>query len=110
MGLTAVSSKTTQKDIAIIGTACHLPASLTFDKSADGYVRGEGCGVVILKRLSDAKRDNDRILATVIGTAVNQDGASSGLTVPNGPAQERVIQQALHDAVLAESYHCEPIS
>ena len=61
----------------------------TFDASADGYVRGEGCGVVVLKRLSDAQRDGDRILAVIRGAAVNQDGRSSGLTVPNGPAQER---------------------
>ncbi|MFI4954338.1 MAG: beta-ketoacyl synthase N-terminal-like domain-containing protein, partial [Gammaproteobacteria bacterium] len=72
----------------------------TFDKDADGYVRGEGCGIIILKRLSDAQRDNDRILAIIKGSAVNQDGASSGLTVPNGPAQEAVIQRALQQAKL----------
>ncbi|MFI4954277.1 MAG: beta-ketoacyl synthase N-terminal-like domain-containing protein, partial [Gammaproteobacteria bacterium] len=71
-----------------------------FDKSADGYVRGEGCGIIILKRLSDAKRAKDTILAVIKGSAVNQDGASSGLTVPNGPAQEAVIKQALHQARL----------
>ncbi len=67
----------------------------TFDAAADGYVRGEGCGVVVLKRLSDAERDGDRIRAVVRGSAVNQDGASSGLTVPTGPAQERAIREAL---------------
>ncbi|MFI4954278.1 MAG: SDR family NAD(P)-dependent oxidoreductase [Gammaproteobacteria bacterium] len=72
----------------------------TFDKSADGYARGEGCGVIILKRLSDAKRDKDTILALIKGSAVNQDGASSGLTVPNGPAQEVVIKHALAQAKL----------
>ncbi|MFI4954386.1 MAG: SDR family NAD(P)-dependent oxidoreductase, partial [Gammaproteobacteria bacterium] len=72
----------------------------TFDKDADGYVRGEGCGVVILKRLSDAQKDHDRILAVIKGSAVNQDGASSGLTVPNGPAQEEVIKHALQQAKL----------
>ena len=60
----------------------------TFDAAADGYVRGEGCGVVVLKRLRDALADGDRVLAVIRGTAVNQDGRSSGLTVPNGPAQE----------------------
>ena len=67
----------------------------TFDAAADGYVRGEGCGVVVLKRLSAAVADGDRIWGVLRGTAVNQDGASAGLTVPNGPAQERVIEEAL---------------
>jgi phthiocerol/phenolphthiocerol synthesis type-I polyketide synthase A len=67
----------------------------TFDASADGYVRSEGCGVVVLKRLSDALRDGDRVLAVVRGSAVNQDGASSGQTVPNGPAQQALLRQAL---------------
>ena len=70
----------------------------TFDEQANGYVRGEGCGIVVLKRLTDAQRDRDRILAIVRGSAVNQDGRSSGLTVPNGPAQERVIAEALAKA------------
>lgn len=67
----------------------------TFDDRADGYVRGEGCGIVVLKRLPDALRDGDPIMAVIRGTAVNQDGASGGLTVPNGPAQEDVIRRAL---------------
>jgi acyl transferase domain-containing protein/acyl carrier protein len=67
----------------------------TFDAAADGFSRAEGCGIVVLKRLSDAQRDGDRILALVRGCAINQDGRSGGLTVPNGPAQEAVIRDAL---------------
>lgn len=70
----------------------------TFDRSADGYVRGEGCGVVVLKLLSDALADNDRVLAVIRGSAVNQDGRSGGITVPNGQAQRAVIRQALGNA------------
>ncbi len=69
-----------------------------FDASADGFVRAEGCGLVALKRLSDALADGDRVLAVIHGSAVNQDGRSNGLTAPNGPAQESVIRQALADA------------
>ncbi|GCB44832.1 type I polyketide synthase [Streptomyces sp. NL15-2K] len=75
----------------------------TFDKSADGYVRGEGCGVVVLKRLSAAQRDNDRILAVIRGSAVNHDGRSSGITVPNPQAQQKVIRDALAGAGVAGS-------
>ncbi|MEB3232451.1 MAG: SDR family NAD(P)-dependent oxidoreductase, partial [Leptolyngbyaceae bacterium] len=73
----------------------------TFDADADGYGRGEGCGVVILKRLPDAERDGDTILAVVKGSAVNQDGRSNGLTAPNGLAQQGVIQTALERAGVA---------
>ncbi len=70
----------------------------TFDAAADGYVRGEGCGVVLVKRLSDARADGDRVLALVRGTASNQDGRSGGLTAPSGGAQEDVIRTALRIA------------
>ena len=73
----------------------------TFDASADGYVRSEGCGVAVLKRLADARRDGDRVLAVIRGSAVGQDGRSNGLTAPHGPAQEEVIRAALADAGLA---------
>ncbi|MEO8057468.1 MAG: SDR family NAD(P)-dependent oxidoreductase [Burkholderiales bacterium] len=73
----------------------------TFDAAADGFARGEGCGVVVLKRLSDAQADGDRILAVIRGSAVNQDGPSSGLTAPNGPAQEAVVREALARSGLA---------
>ncbi|MDB6055016.1 MAG: hypothetical protein JWN25_2539, partial [Verrucomicrobiales bacterium] len=72
----------------------------TFDASANGYGRGEGCGAVILKRLSDAEAGNDRILAVIRGSAMNQDGQSGGLTVPNGPAQAELIRRCLLDAGL----------
>ncbi len=70
----------------------------TFDEAADGYVRGEGCGIVILKRLEDAIANGDNILAIIKGSAVNQDGLSNGLTAPNGPSQQAVIRQALENA------------
>lgn len=73
----------------------------TFDAAGDGYVRSEGAGVVVLKRLSDALRDGDRIHALVRGSAINQDGRSSGLTAPSGPAQEAVLRAALRDAGVA---------
>jgi acyl transferase domain-containing protein/acyl carrier protein len=72
----------------------------TFDAAADGFVRGEGCGMVVLKRLSDALSAGDNILAVVSGTAINHDGHSSGLTVPNGLSQQAVIRMALQDAGL----------
>lgn len=67
----------------------------TFDARADGFVRSEGCGIVVLKRLSDALENGDNILGIIRGTAINQDGRSSGLTAPNGPSQEAVIRAAL---------------
>ncbi len=75
----------------------------TFDAEADGYVRGEGGGIIVLKRLSDAIRDGDNVLALIKGSAVNQDGRSNGLTAPNGPAQQAVIRQALANAGVAAS-------
>ncbi|MBB2992923.1 phthiocerol/phenolphthiocerol synthesis type-I polyketide synthase B [Mycolicibacterium iranicum] len=68
---------------------CHA-----FDAAADGFVRGEGCGVAVLKRLSDAQRDGDRVLAVVRGSAVNQDGRSNGLMAPNPSAQMAVLRAA----------------
>jgi acyl transferase domain-containing protein len=73
----------------------------TFDAAADGYGRGEGCGVVVLKRLSEAQAAGDRILAVIGGSAVNHGGAASGLTVPNGQAQEALLRAALQDAQLS---------
>jgi len=70
----------------------------TFDIAADGYGRGEGCGVVVLKRLSDALANGDRIEALIRGSAVNQDGPSGALVVPNGLSQQAVIRKALENA------------
>ena len=73
--------------------SCHA-----FDAAADGFVRGEGCGVVVLKRLSDALREGDRLLAVVRGSAVNQDGRSNGLLAPNPAAQMAVLRAAYANA------------
>lgn len=77
---------------------CH-----TFDERADGYVRSEGCGVVVLKRYEDAVKDGDKIYAVIKGSAVNSDGWSSGLTAPNGTAQVKVMKQALRQAGIQPS-------
>ncbi|MFD9505616.1 SDR family NAD(P)-dependent oxidoreductase [Streptomyces mirabilis] len=71
-----------------------------FSTDADGVVWAEGCGLVLLKRLADARRDGDRVLAVVKGSAINQDGRSQGLSAPSGPAQERVVRAALDAAGL----------
>lgn len=72
----------------------------TFDEAADGYARAEGCGVIVLKRLSDARRDGDTVLALVRSTAIGHNGESAGLTAPNGTSQEVVMRQALARARL----------
>ncbi|MYM89309.1 hypothetical protein GTP91_19295, partial [Rugamonas sp. FT82W] len=75
--------------------------SRAFDDRASGYGRGEGCGLLVLKRLDDALRDGDPVHAVLAGSAVNHDGRSNGLTAPNGLAQQAVIRAALADAQLA---------
>jgi amino acid adenylation domain-containing protein/non-ribosomal peptide synthase protein (TIGR01720 family) len=72
----------------------------SFDDAADGYGRGEGCGLIILKRLSDAERDGDRISAVIRATAVNQDGRTNGFTAPSSIAQEKVLAKALENSGL----------
>ncbi len=92
-GVTVVLSP----EIGIAFSKAHMMAPdgrcKAFDARADGFVRGEGCGMVVLKRLSEAEADGDHILAVIRGSAVNQDGRSSGLTAPNGKAQEAVIRR-----------------
>ncbi len=78
---------------------CH-----TFDAAADGYARGEGCGMVVLKRLSEAQKDGDRVYATIRGSSMNHGGRTSGLTVPNGDAQEQLIRDALKNARVAAEH------
>lgn len=86
-------------EVSIMLSKAHMMAAdgrcKTFDASADGFVRGEGCGIVVLKRLGDALAHGDPILALIRGTAINQDGRSSGLTAPNGLSQQAVIRAAL---------------
>jgi len=74
--------------------------SMPFDATANGYVRGEGAGVVVLKRLADARRDGDRVLATIRGSAVSHDGRTNGIMAPNGDAQAHVARLALRQADL----------
>jgi len=98
-------------DISLMLNAAGLLAAdgrcKVFDEQANGYVRGEGCGVVVLKRLSEALRDGDRILSTIRGSALNHDGRSSSFTAPNGAAQAAVIRDALADAGLtADAIDC----
>ncbi len=97
-GAHAVLSPPITRFMAEFGMLSRQGRCRTFDAAADGFVRGEGCGVVVLKRLSDAKADGDPVWGLVKGTAVNQNGASAALTVPNGTAQEQVLEDALSRA------------
>ncbi len=100
-GAHAVLSPAITLEMAELGLLSPTGHNAAFSAAADGFVRGEGCGLVVLKRLADAQADGDRIWAVIRGSAVNQNGASAGPTVPNGPAQERVIAEALAHAGVA---------
>ncbi|WP_139061821.1 type I polyketide synthase [Tsukamurella pulmonis] len=103
-GVSLILRPETQLALGKWGMLSPLGRCHSFDAAADGFVRGEGCGVVVLKRLTDAVRDGDRVLAVVRGSATNQDGRSNGLTAPNAPAQREVITRALGE-VPASSVH-----
>ncbi|WP_018385947.1 type I polyketide synthase [Wenjunlia vitaminophila] len=94
-GVNVVLSPLLLISMSQFGSVSRQGRAKTFSDAADGYVRGEGCGVVVLKRLSDAVRDGDRVLAVLRGGAVNQDGRSAGITAPNGAAQRDVFRGAL---------------
>ena len=100
-GVNAVLSTSVMRFLADAGMLSRSGQCWAFDAAADGYVRGEGCGVVVLKRLSDAEADGDRIWGVIRGSAVNQNGVGLGLTQPNGPAQVRVMEEALAQAGVA---------
>ena len=102
-GVQALLSAGITREMAMLGMLSSEGRCGAFDASADGFVRGEGCGMVVLKRLSEAESDGDRIWGVIRGTAVNQNGASAGPTVPNGRAQERAIQSALAQAGVSPS-------
>ncbi|MDE2845936.1 MAG: SDR family NAD(P)-dependent oxidoreductase, partial [Gemmatimonadota bacterium] len=97
-GVNTVLSPDITSEMAYLGMLSNQGRCYAFDAKADGFARGEGCGVVVLKRLSDAQADGDRIWGVIRGSATNQNGATAGPTVPNGPAQERVIEDALAQA------------
>ncbi len=97
-GVNLIASPAITASLNQAGMLSPTGTSTAFAEQVDGYVRGEGCGILIAKRLSDAQRDNDNILAVIAGSAVNHDGRSNGLTAPNGLAQQRVIQHALANA------------
>lgn len=100
-GVNAICSPTTNILTCKLKALSPTGQSRAFDAGADGYLRGEGCGIVTLRRLSDAVKDGDPIVGVVKGSAIGHNGAGGGLTVPNGRAQEQVIRDALRRAELS---------
>jgi len=110
-GVNLMLASSTTHALGALGVLSPDFHSYTFDARANGYARGEGCGILVLKRLSDAIADDDRIYAVIRGSSVVHDGRSAGLTAPNGAAQERAIRQALgfarvapHDVTYVEAH------
>ena len=97
-GVNAIVSPTTNILTCKLKALSPQGHSRAFDAAADGYLRGEGCGVVTLRRLSDAERDGDPILGVIRGSSVGHNGSGGGLTVPNPKAQEKVIREAIAKA------------
>ena len=100
-GVNAILSPGKTSEMVALGMLSPTGRCRAFDAAADGFPRGEGCGMVLLKRLSDAEADGDRIWGVIRGSAVNQSGASAGPTVPNGVAQQAVMEAALARAGVA---------
>lgn len=100
-GANLILSPETSVSLCQMGALSKEGKSKTFDASADGYVRGEGMAIIIVKRLSDAVKDKDNVLAVIKSTFVNQDGKSNGFTAPNSAAQEKMLAGALEKAKIS---------
>ena len=102
-GVNVILSAESTTRMADFGMLSRSGRCWSFDAAADGYVRGEGCGVIVLKRLTDAEENGDRIWGVIRGSATNQNGASGDLVMPSGSAQRRVIEEALAQSNLKPS-------